>query len=53
MAETKRKASSDSGYKIRNLFPGKEFSKADQQRIAAQISSQLNLHKELKLTDNR
>lgn len=33
-------------YEVRNTFPGKAFSKPEQQRIAAQISNQLTLHKE-------
>lgn len=32
-------------YRIRNTFPGKAFSKPEQQRIAAQISNQLTLNK--------
>ena len=39
VAPTKRK------YKVRNVFPGKVFSKPEQQKIATQISKQLSLHK--------
>lgn len=33
---------------IRNVFPGKVFTKSEQQKIAAQISKQLSLHNDPK-----
>ena len=50
MEDIKQTTQKKGKYKVTYLFPGKVFSKAEQQKVATQISNILNLHKDNKST---
>ena len=53
MEDIKTTTSKKSKYRVRNVFPNREFSKPEQQKIAAQITKQLNLHKNSKYAPSK
>lgn len=50
MEDIKQTTQKKDKYKVTDLFPGKVFSKAEQQKVATQISNILNQHKDIKNT---